>query len=75
MHEIVAFEFTPGFRGVRVTRSLVLCVMLYRSLFVLFLLSIVLSALQFTDSDFSFGIFKLFALHEMFDVILYSHVL
>jgi hypothetical protein len=38
------------FSEVRVTRSLVLCVMCGRSLFVLFLLVIVLSVLRFTDS-------------------------
>ena len=47
--------------GVRVTRSLVFCVMIYWSLFLLlsfFLLSIVLSVLlRFTDSDYPFGIF------------------
>jgi len=49
------------FSGVRVTRSLALCVMFYSSLFVLFLLAIVMSVLrQFTDSDYPFGIFKLF---------------
>ena len=36
---------SPGFSGVRVTLSLVLCVMFCRSLFVLFLLVIVLSVL------------------------------
>jgi hypothetical protein len=34
--------------------------MLCRSLFVLFLLAIVLSVLRYTDSDYPFGIFKLF---------------
>ena len=34
-HHSGAPEFTPGFSGVRVTRSLVLCVMFCRSLFVL----------------------------------------
>jgi hypothetical protein len=50
------------FSGVRVTRSLVLydCVFC-RSLFVLFLLAIMLSVLlRYTDSDYPFGIFKLF---------------
>jgi hypothetical protein len=38
--------------GVRVARSLVLCVVFFRSLFVLFLLTIVLSVLlQFTASE------------------------
>ena len=57
-------ESSPlGFSGVRVTRSLVLCEMLCRSLFVrfvLFLLAIVLSVLLFMDFDYPFGIFKLF---------------
>jgi hypothetical protein len=52
------------FSGVRVPCSLVFCVVSCRSLFVLlsfFHLSIVLSVLfLFTDSDYSFGIFKLF---------------
>jgi hypothetical protein len=48
----------PVFSGVHVTRSLVLYVMFCRSLFVLFLLPIVLSVLLlFTDSDYPFGIF------------------
>ena len=51
---------TPVFSGVRVTRSLVLYVMFCRSLFVHFLLIIVLSGLlRYTDSDCSFGIIKL----------------
>ena len=48
----------PVFSGVCFTRSLVLCVMFCRSLFVLFLLAIMLSVhLRFTDSDYHFGIF------------------
>ena len=55
---------TPDFSGVRVTRSLVWCVMLCRSLFVLFLLAIVLSVpLWVTDSNYPFGIFKLFLIY------------
>ena len=51
----------PVFSWVRVIRSLVLCVMFCRSLFVLFFLVIVLSVLlRFTYSDYPFGIFKLF---------------
>jgi hypothetical protein len=50
----------PDFSGV--PRSLVLCVMFCRSLFVL--LAIVLSFLWFKDSDYPFGIFKLFLLHQ-----------
>ena len=49
------------FGVIRVTPSLVLCVMFCRSLFVLFHLAIVLSVLlRFTPSDYHFGIFKLF---------------
>jgi hypothetical protein len=53
----------PVFNRVRVTRSLVLCVMFCISLLVLlsyFHLAIALSVLLFTESDFFFGIFKLF---------------
>ena len=48
----------PVFSGVCVAQSLVFCVVFCRSLFVLFLLTIVFSVLQFTDSDYplvSFG--------------------
>ena len=52
------------FSGVRVTRSLVLCVCFVDrclSFCTFFLLAIVLYVfLQFTDSDYPFGIFKLF---------------
>ena len=50
--------------GVRVTRSCVVCVMFYWSLFLLCpFLAIVLSVLlRFKDYDYSFGIFKLFLL-------------
>ena len=54
----------PVFSGVRVTRSLVLYVCFVdRCLsFVLFLLTIVLFVLlRYTDSDYPFGIFKLFS--------------
>ena len=45
----------PVFSGVRVTRSLVLCVCFFKSLFVLFLLAIVLSFfLRYTDSHYPF---------------------
>ena len=57
---------SPSFSGVRATRSLLLCVVFCSSLFVLsyfFLLTIVLSVLlRYTDSDYPFGIFKLFLL-------------
>ena len=53
---------SPVFSGVRIARSIALCVMVYRSLcFVLFLLTFVLSVLfWFTTSDYPFVIFKLF---------------
>jgi len=48
-----------------VVRSLVLCVMFCRSLFVpLPFLAIVSSALRFTDSDYLFGILKLSMLND-----------
>jgi hypothetical protein len=52
------------FSGVRVTRSIVLCVCFVdRSHFVLFRLAVVLSVLlRYTDSDCTFGILKLFLL-------------
>ena len=50
----------PNFRGVKVTRSLIFYVAFSKSLFVLFLLVIVLSVLQSTASDYAFGILKLF---------------
>ena len=56
-------EFTSVFSGVCVTRSLVLCVIFVDRVcsLVLFVLAIVLSVLlRFTDSDYPFGIIKLF---------------
>ena len=52
----------PVFSEVRVTRSLVLCVSFVdRCLSCTFIFAIVLSVLlRYTDSDYSFGIFKLF---------------
>ena len=49
---------TSVFSGVRVARSLVFCVVFWGSLFVLFILTIVLSVLRFMDSNYSFNIFK-----------------
>ena len=51
--------FTPVFSGVLVTRSLLLCVMFCRSLFVRFPLVIVLSVLRFKDFYYPVVIFKL----------------
>ena len=59
----VHMSLPPIFSGVRVTRSLVLCVCFVDrclSLFVLFLLAVVLSVLLFTDSAYQIGIFKFF---------------
>ena len=53
--------------GVRVTRSLFLWAMFCRSLFVLLYFSFrhcVYVLLRFTDSYYSFGIFKLFLVHK-----------
>ena len=50
-------------RSVRVSQSFAFCVVLYRSLllyFVLFLWVIILSALRFATSDYTFGILKTF---------------
>ena len=62
-HPSVVSEFTTGFSGIRVACSLVFYVVFCSVIcpFVLFLLAIVLSVLlRFTDSDYPFGIFKLF---------------
>ena len=61
--------------GIRVARSLIFCVAVCISLFVLFLLAIVLSALiRYTDSDYPFGIFKLFChVHILFTVCKQLH--
>jgi len=59
-------EFTPGFKW------LSSCYLKFsRSLFVLFLLAIVLSVLRFTASDYPFGIFKLLKLTNK---IYYKHL-
>ena len=58
-------EFNPCFRGVRAPWSLVLCVIFYRSLFVLFRLAL----LRFTDADYPFGIYKLFFKCKLADIL------
>ena len=50
----------PVCSGVRVTRSLVLCEVVCRSLLVLLHFAVVLSVFRFTDSDYPFGVAKLF---------------
>ena len=54
--------------SVRVARSLVFCVMNYRSVFALLLLAIVLSVLRITASDYFFGILKLFFIEKRVDI-------
>ena len=63
------------FSGARATRSLVLYVCFVdRCLsFVLFLLAIVLSVLQLTDSDYPYGIFKLFLLVYFISDYIYNN--
>ena len=63
----------PVFSGVRVTRSLVFCVM-FCKWFVLFVLAIVLSVLWFTDSNHPFSIFKLFFIQLPFPHQIYLFV-
>jgi hypothetical protein len=62
--------FIHGFSVVHVARYVVFCIMFCRSLFVfcpVFLLGIALSVfLRFKDSDYPFGIFKLFIYTECF---------
>jgi hypothetical protein len=57
-----------GISGVRVTRSLVLCACFVDRCFsfcIFFLLAIVLSVrLQYTDSDYTFGIFNFYLLRN-----------
>ena len=54
------------FSRVHISQSLVFCVVFCRSLFVLFLLGIVLSVLlQITASDYPFGIFELFSWYKV----------
>jgi hypothetical protein len=56
--------FTSGFSGVRVTRSLVLCVCFVDRYLSFFLANVLSVLLRFMDSDYPFGIVKLF-LHAM----------
>jgi hypothetical protein len=69
---IIWYSSFPVFSWVRVTRALVLYVCFVDVVcpFVRFLLAIVLSVLllRYTDSDYPFGIFKLF-LHFVPEVI------
>ena len=51
---------TTIFTEVCVVQSLVFCVAFCKSLFVLFLLAILLSVLRYTTSDYTYGIIKIF---------------
>ena len=64
---------SPGFSWVQITRSLVCFMCMFcRSLFALFLLPIVLSVhLRFTDSHYSFGIFKLFLYGLIYFIVMW----
>ena len=53
-------QFTPGFKWGSCYSIFSSMCMFCRSLFVLFLLDIVLSVLRFMDSDYPFGIFQCF---------------
>ena len=63
-------EFIPSFKWGSCYSSLVLCIVFCRSLFVLLSLffghCVLAVPLRFTDSDFPFGIFKLF-FYEIYD--------
>ena len=65
------------FSEVRVTQSLVLCIMFCRSLFVLFLLAIVLSVfLRFTDSDCLIThSFRRTSVYSVFSFLIHSSLL
>ena len=66
----------PAFSGVDVARYLVFCVIFCRSLFVLFLLAIVLSVLlRLTASDYTFGICKLFLHFDYYTPILFFPII
>ena len=67
--ELLTFPEYLRLPPVIVARSLVFCVVFCRSLFVLFLLAIVLSVLRFTDFDYPFGIFKLFFHEDNVDLV------
>jgi hypothetical protein len=52
------------FSGVRVGLSIVFCIMFCRALFIHFLLANIFSVLQFTASDYPFGIFNFSRVQE-----------
>ena len=63
--DISDLSLPPGFSEVRVTRSLVLYVCFVDRCLSFCLLAIVLSVLRYMDSDYPFGIFKLFFLYDI----------
>ena len=60
--------------GAHDVRSSVFCVVFCRALFVLFIVAIVLFVLRLTDSDYPFGIFKLFFLWSINSYINYIKI-
>ena len=72
-HSSGSHEFTPGFQWGSCYSIFSFMCMSCRSLFVLFLLAIVLSVLlQYTDSNYAFGFFKLFFRVTFFTIICLS---
>ena len=63
-------EFTPVVSVV----SIVFCVMHCRQLFVLFHLAIVSSRLQFTVSNYPFGVFKLFLISIYLSIYILQYI-
>jgi hypothetical protein len=73
---LLIFSWRNNYLPPRATRFLVLYVVFCRSLFVLFLLAIVLSVLlRFRDSDYPFGICNLFFQHPIFHIHIVKLVL
>ena len=68
-------EFTPGIQWDSCYSIFSFICMFSRSMFVLFLLAIVLSVLlRFTDSDYPFGIFKLFLINYIIQELYFAVV-
>jgi hypothetical protein len=58
IHVVHYYVLHQDFSGAHLAQSLTFCAVFCRSMFVLFLLAIVFSVLQFTASDYTFSIFK-----------------
>ena len=68
-------EFTPGFQWDSCYSIFSFICMFSRSMFVLFLFAIVLSVLlRFTNSDYPFGIFKLFLINYIIQELYFAVV-